>query len=91
VRPAEPAGPAAGALERFAHDLRELRDRNERPTYRKLQQLTGYSRTTIASAFVGDRLPPWELVRQLVHELGGDEDEWHRKWDLAYQQRKGRP
>jgi transcriptional regulator with XRE-family HTH domain len=79
-RPDRPLDPAAGALPRFAYDLRQLRRLGGRPTYRELAKRAHYSTSTLAEAASGVRLPTLEVTLAYVAACGGDLDEWRDRW-----------
>ena len=80
-RPDRPLDPAAGALPRFAHDLRQLRRHGgERPTYRELADRAHYSASTLAEAAGGVRLPTLEVTLAYVAACEGDIDQWRDRW-----------
>jgi WD40 repeat protein len=82
-RPEQPLDPSAGPAQRFAWELRQLREQAGRPTYRRLAQQAHYSVTTLADAAKGDRLPSLEVTLAFVTVLGGDPAEWEARWRAA--------
>ncbi|MFC9971639.1 helix-turn-helix domain-containing protein [Spirillospora sp. NPDC127200] len=82
-RPEQPLDPLAGPVERLAAELRRLRDQNGRPSYRELARRTHFSRSTLAEAAAGVRLPTLEAALAYAEACGGDRAEWERKWHLA--------
>jgi hypothetical protein len=74
--------PAAGALPRFAYDLRQLRRLGGRPTYRQLAGRAHYSTSTLADAASGVRLPTLEVTLAYVAACGGDVEEWRGRWQV---------
>ncbi|MFF7652870.1 hypothetical protein ACFZCY_24120 [Streptomyces sp. NPDC007983] len=64
----------------FAADLRRLRDKAGKPTYRKLAALAHYSSSTLADAAGGRKLPSLEVTLAFVRSCGGDEREWEARW-----------
>src|ERR1044072_8127238 len=58
-RPLEDDG---GLLTAFAADLRRLREKAGKPTYRKLAALAHYSSSTLADAAGGRKLPSLEVT-----------------------------
>jgi hypothetical protein len=80
-RPDRPLDPTAGALPRFANDLRQLRRHGgDRPTYRELADRAHYSASTLAEAAGGVRLPTLEVTLAYVAACGGDIDQWRDRW-----------
>jgi hypothetical protein len=82
-RPERPLDPAAGPIQAFASDLRQLRQRAGSPKYLQMQRRTGRSRTALAEAAGGDHLPTWETVEAYVRACGGDLAQWHARWVQA--------
>ncbi|HTI25733.1 MAG TPA: hypothetical protein VL652_32385 [Kutzneria sp.] len=82
-RPEQPLDPSAGPVQRFAWELRQLREQAGRPTYRRLAQQAHYSVTTLADAAKGDRLPSLEVTLAFVTVCGGDPAEWETRWRAA--------
>jgi transcriptional regulator with XRE-family HTH domain len=75
-----PVDPEAGAVERFAYELRQLRQRSGAPTYRRLAEQTHYSVTALSQAAAGRTLPTLAVVRAFVQACGGDVEAWERRW-----------
>ncbi|MEV0611869.1 hypothetical protein AB0I81_01005 [Nonomuraea sp. NPDC050404] len=73
----------AGPVERLAWDLRRLRDEAGRPSYRVLAERAHFSRSTLAEAATGTRLPTLEATLAYAVACGGDPAEWERKWQLV--------
>lgn len=84
-RPERPLDPAAGPLQAFASELRELRRDACSPKYLQMQRRTGRSRTALAEAAGGDHLPTWETVEAYVRACGGDVARWQSRWEIARQ------
>ncbi len=82
-RPEHPLDPLAGPVQRFAWELRQLREKAGRPTYRRLAQRAHYSVTTLADAAKGDRLPSLEVALAYVTACEGDPVEWEARWRAA--------
>lgn len=59
----KPLDPDAGPVQRLAHDLRALREKAGRPTYREMAKRAGYSAAALSQAAAGDQLPTQALVR----------------------------
>ncbi|MET8825136.1 hypothetical protein ABZX40_12215 [Streptomyces sp. NPDC004610] len=82
----KPLDPAAGAVQRFAFELRKLRDEAGAPTYRAMAARAGYSGPTLSAAAAGERLPTLPVLLAYVRACGGDEaDEadWTARWRAA--------
>ncbi|MDX3581197.1 WD40 repeat domain-containing protein [Streptomyces europaeiscabiei] len=83
-RPERPLDPAAGPVQRLAHELRELRRTAGSPSYRAMAEGgAGFSATTLSQAAAGDRLPSLAVVRGYVRACGGDPGEWEPRWKEA--------
>ena len=72
----KPLDPGAGAVQRFAHELRKLRDEAGTPTYRDMARRAGYSAPTLAAAAAGERLPSAAVLAAYVSACGGDPGPW---------------
>ncbi|MFI1539205.1 nSTAND1 domain-containing NTPase [Streptomyces anandii] len=75
--------PAAGPVQRFAFDLRGLRQEAGGPTYRVMAQRAGYSVATLSRAAAGEQLPSLEVALAYVRACGADAAEWERRWRAA--------
>ncbi|CAL9463128.1 hypothetical protein SUDANB95_02663 [Actinosynnema sp. ALI-1.44] len=64
----------------FARDLRLLRDRAGRPTYRDLAAAAHYSAATLSEAAGGRKLPTLAVALAYVRVCGGDVEQWRRRW-----------
>jgi len=82
-RPERPLDPAAGPIQAFASELRQLRQRAGSPKYLQMQRRTGRSRTALAEAAGGDHLPTWDTVEAYVQACGGDLAQWQARWAQA--------
>jgi hypothetical protein len=82
-RPERVIDPDAGPIAAFCHQLRLLRERAGRPTYRHLEKLTHYSASVLSRAASGERLPSREVTLAFVAACGGDTAEWDRRWAAA--------
>lgn len=82
-RPELPLDPEAGAVQRFAHELRALRARSGNPSYRGMAARVHYSRTALAAAASGDRLPSLPVLTAYVRACGGDVTVWRQRWEVA--------
>ncbi|WP_105968123.1 nSTAND1 domain-containing NTPase [Streptomyces geranii] len=82
-RPERPLDPEAGPVQRFAHELRELRRAAGCPSYRSMAVTAGFSVTTLAHAAGGERLPSLAVVQGYARACGGDPGEWESRWKEA--------
>ncbi|RDI16545.1 nSTAND1 domain-containing NTPase [Lentzea flaviverrucosa] len=80
-RPLESADTELG---QFAADLRKLRDKAGKPSYRALASRAHYSAATLSDAAGGKKLPSLAVTLAYVKACGGDEQEWEQRWrDIA--------
>jgi energy-coupling factor transporter ATP-binding protein EcfA2 len=70
----------AGPVQRFAHELRGLRDSAGRPSYRELARRAHYSVTALSDAAGGERLPSKAVTLAYVQACGGDVAAWETRW-----------
>jgi hypothetical protein len=73
----------AGDIERFAADLRELRQRSGLPTYRELARRAHFGISTLSQAAAGHRLPSLEVTLAYVRACGATDEiaaEWAERW-----------
>ncbi|MFD2470610.1 nSTAND1 domain-containing NTPase [Amycolatopsis silviterrae] len=90
ARPETPVDPLAGALQRFAFDLRTLRERAGKPSYRRLAVRAHFSATTLAQAARGQVLPSLPVTLAFVSACGGDREQWQERWhELAAEMAAG--
>ncbi|MFB4262041.1 hypothetical protein [Nonomuraea sp. GTA35] len=75
-----PVDPAAGPVQRFAFELRKLRQEAGGLTYRAMAGRAGYSVTTLSQAAAGERLASLPVVLAFVEACGGDAGAWERAW-----------
>ncbi|MFI7296837.1 helix-turn-helix domain-containing protein [Streptomyces sp. NPDC050121] len=75
--------PDAGPVQRFAHELRLLRQKAGSPSYRVMSQRTGVSLATLSRAAGGERLPVAAVVRAYARACDADPDEWELRWQTA--------
>ncbi|OYP19886.1 DNA-binding protein [Streptomyces sp. FBKL.4005] len=78
-----PVDPAAGPVQRFAYDLRKLRQEAGGLTYRELARRAHYSVTALSQAAAGEQLPSLQVTLAYVGACGGDAEEWERRWQEA--------
>jgi WD40 repeat protein len=79
-RPESALDPGSGPVERLAWELRQLRDRAGRPSYRELARRAHFSASTLAEAAKGQRIPSLEVVVAYATACGGDRADWTAKW-----------
>ncbi|MGV9311162.1 nSTAND1 domain-containing NTPase [Streptomyces sp. NPDC003691] len=81
----KPLDPAAGPVQRFAHELRELRRRAGGPTYRDMARSSPYTAPTLSAAAAGERLPSLAVALAYVSACGagGRAAEWELRWREA--------
>src|SRR5688500_5243041 len=70
-RPERPLGPEDSALLGFAADLRRLREKAGKPTYRELSKQAHYSVTVLSDAASGHKLPTLAVTLAYVEACGG--------------------
>lgn len=75
----KPLDPGEGPVQRFAFELRKLRDETGGLTYRAMAQRAGYSAPTLAAAAGGERLPSLAVLTAYVRACGGEPEEWARR------------
>ncbi|TDD90403.1 AAA family ATPase [Actinomadura rubrisoli] len=79
-RPERPLSSESPPLLEFASDLRLLREKAGKPTYRQLSESAHYSVTVLAQAAAGRKLPSLAVTLAYVDACGGDVDEWRARW-----------
>ncbi|MFE6336656.1 helix-turn-helix domain-containing protein [Streptomyces sp. NPDC057798] len=83
----KPLDPGEGPVQRFAYELRKLRDETGGLTYRAMAERAGYSAPTLAAAASGERLPSLAVLTAYVTACGGDPDAWARRLREAVEER----
>ncbi|GAA3774645.1 helix-turn-helix domain-containing protein [Streptomyces phyllanthi] len=78
-----PLDPAAGPVQRFAYELRKLRQEADGLTYREMARRAHYSVTTLSQAAAGEQLPSLAVTLAYVKACGGAPEEWERRWHEA--------
>ncbi|WFB10543.1 hypothetical protein LRS74_28565 [Streptomyces sp. LX-29] len=78
-----PVDPSAGPVQRFAYELRKLRQEAGGPTYRVMAQRARYSVTALSQAAAGEQLPSLSVALAYVEVCGGDRAEWEERWREA--------
>jgi WD40 repeat protein len=79
-RPERAVDPDKGPVERFAVELRRLRDATGRPGYRELARRAHYSVATLAEAAGGKVFPSLQVTLAYVEACGGDRQAWAARW-----------
>ncbi|MGW1430790.1 helix-turn-helix domain-containing protein [Streptomyces sp. NPDC002431] len=69
--------------ERFALELRALRNSAGGPTYRQMAARTGQSPSALSNAAKGRQLPPLDIALAYAEACHGDRTEWERRWRAA--------
>ncbi|MCM2391263.1 hypothetical protein [Streptomyces albipurpureus] len=82
-RQEKPLDPGAGPVQRFAHDLRELRRAAGGPTYREMARTSVYSAPTLSAAASGVRLPTLAVALAYAAACGAEPAEWEKRWQEA--------
>ncbi|MFI0481129.1 AAA family ATPase [Actinomadura sp. 9N215] len=82
-RPERPLSSESPSLFRLAADLRLLREKAGKPTYRQLSELAHYSVTVLSQAATGRKLPSLAVTLAYVDACGGDVDEWRDRWHVV--------
>ncbi|MEV6423501.1 helix-turn-helix domain-containing protein [Streptomyces sp. NPDC051662] len=82
-RQESPLDPAQGTVQRFAFELRKVRQQVDGMTYRAMARRTGLSAVTLSQAAAGRKLPTLEVLLAYVSACGGDGEEWERRWHEA--------
>ncbi|MFC5253575.1 helix-turn-helix domain-containing protein [Streptomyces nigrescens] len=80
-RPENPIDPQAGPVQRFAFELRKLRDEAGTPAYRAMARRAGYSAATLSQAAAGERLPTLPVLMAFVEVCRGDTTHWQSQWE----------
>lgn len=70
-------------ISEFARGLREVRRSAGNPSYRSLERIAHYSRTTLSQAAAGRAFPSLPVTVAFVAACGGDVAEWERRWRSA--------
>ncbi|GLF95152.1 nSTAND1 domain-containing NTPase [Streptomyces yaizuensis] len=70
-------------MQRFAYELRKLREQAGGLTYRAMARGVPYAVTTLSRAAAGEQLPSLAVTLAYVQACGGDAGEWERRWHEA--------
>ncbi len=79
-RPERPIDPEEGPLQRFAVELRQLRQQAGGPSYRQLAKRACYSVTALSEAAGGERFPTLDVTLAYVKACDGDVPTWEARW-----------
>jgi transcriptional regulator with XRE-family HTH domain len=90
-RSEKPLDPREGPVQRFAHELRELRRAAGSPTYREMARRAGYSAPTLSGAAGGERLPSLPVALAYVEACGGSKEEWEPRWHTLVKELSAQP
>ncbi|GAU70706.1 putative WD-40 repeat protein [Streptomyces sp. NBRC 110611] len=86
----KPVDPAAGPVQRFAFELRKLRQEAGGPSYRVMAERAQYGVTALSQAAAGEKLPSLPVVLAYVTACEGDPASWERRWHEAAREEAGR-
>jgi WD40 repeat protein len=75
-----PIDPETGPVQRFAWELRQLREKAGSPNYRTLAQRAHYSATALSQAAAGEQLPSLAVALAYVQACEGDVAQWEQRW-----------
>ncbi|MDG4858160.1 hypothetical protein P8605_08345 [Streptomyces sp. T-3] len=80
-------------MQRFAYELRKLRDEADAPAYRTMARRAGYSAATLSQAAAGERLPTLPVLLAYVHACDGNASDWQQRWEQVTEEllRQPRP
>ncbi|SFR29175.1 WD40 repeat [Lentzea waywayandensis] len=79
-RPERPLDPNEGPVQRFAWELRLLREKAGSPSYRELSRRAHFSSTALSEAAGGTQLPTLAVTLGYVEACEGDAEHWERQW-----------
>ncbi|MCX2953651.1 hypothetical protein [Lentzea sp. NEAU-D7] len=79
-RPERPLDPNEGPVQRFAWELRRLREKAGSPSYRELSRRAHFSSTALSEAAGGTQLPTLAVTLGYVEACEGDPEHWERQW-----------
>jgi hypothetical protein len=82
-RPERPLDPHDGPLARFAGELRQLRAAAGYPSYRTLATTALFAPSVLSTAAGGISFPSLQVTLAYARACGGDEAEWHSRWQSA--------
>ncbi|MQA77362.1 MAG: hypothetical protein GEV10_02585 [Streptosporangiales bacterium] len=85
VVPDQPGGERPEPLEEFVDELVRLRAAAGNPSFRRMAATSGaVSHATLHQTVTGNRLQPWETVREFVRACDGDEEALHEHWQRTH-------
>ncbi|MEU1328593.1 hypothetical protein [Streptomyces sp. NPDC005865] len=87
----KPIDPVTGPVQRFAFELRKLRQEAGSPTYRSMAHESGYSVAALSRAAGGEVLPSLPLTLAYVTVCGGDPADWERRWRTVHEEQVAEP
>ncbi|MGP3978200.1 nSTAND1 domain-containing NTPase [Streptomyces sp. 8N114] len=90
-RTENPLDPSEGPVQRFAYELRKLRQEAGGPTYRAMARRVPYATATLAQAAAGRKLPSLPVALAYVAACGGAAEEWERRWHEAEAAQRDEP
>jgi len=79
-RPEKAVDPTRGPVQRFAHELRQLRRQAGERTYREMARRVHYSVTVLSDAARGERAPSLDVTLAYVRACDGETGDWSRRW-----------
>ncbi|MFG2557135.1 helix-turn-helix domain-containing protein [Streptomyces sp. NPDC048581] len=82
-RPEADLDPGMGPVQRFAFELRKLRQEAGGITYRQMARQVEVSVATLSRAAKGEQLPSLPVALAYVRACGGDEQAWEQRWREA--------
>ncbi|GAA4340038.1 hypothetical protein GCM10023086_75360 [Streptomyces venetus] len=82
-RPEADLDPERGPVQRFAFELRKLRQDAGGITYRQMARQVEISVSTLSRAANGEQLPSLQVALAYVRACGGEEQAWERRWREA--------
>jgi hypothetical protein len=75
--------PAAGPVQRFAYELRHLRQAAGNPSYRRMAERAHYSPSSLSEAAGGRVFPSWGVTRSFVIACESDPQGWAPRWQAT--------
>ncbi|MFG2651183.1 helix-turn-helix domain-containing protein [Streptomyces sp. NPDC048436] len=82
-RPETDIDPGLGPVQRFAFELRKLRQEAGGITYRQMARQVEVSVSTLSRAAGGEQLPSLTVALAYVRACGGQEQAWEQRWREA--------
>ena len=81
-RPERVLDPENDPLHRFAAELRKLREKAGKPSYRQLSKRVHFSVTALSEAAGGAVVPSLAVTLAYAEACDGDRDEWDNRWHV---------